>query len=290
MPHQFPHSDRPINAEHLPSFYLDNNILIDIYERTLEHVSGPLLSLVCDRRLTCPFSAEMVDEFAVPLPVADAMKRLGFLAHLSEEHYFENSAGDIGFTKRNPFDLYDMLKEQHVGRAFKAELPTLVTFENLEESRKQLGLSRDSMRDKPLDAAIESINAAIFQYAEDDCRPGLPRNLSELAVMSKEIYQSKQISQNQVAIKGVVEQIPIVMLFSLLDSLGYGSDKKSIYQKGSQYSDGSHCFCASHYDFLVTRDKGMRTKGEAVYQILGIETKVIGPCEFEELVISMAKT
>jgi hypothetical protein len=56
--------------------------------------------------------------------------------------------------------------------------------------------------------------------------------------------------------------------------LGTGLTQKT-HNKGSRFPDGQHVFNASHFDILVTRDKGMKNRTEAVYKVLGIDTVVM---------------
>lgn len=70
-------------------------------------------------------------------------------------------------------------------------------------------------------------------------------------------------------------------VFSLLESFGYWPDSEKTHNKGSMFPDGQHVFNASHFDILVTRDKGMKNRTEAVYTVLGIDTVVMLTNEYK---------
>lgn len=69
-------------------------------------------------------------------------------------------------------------------------------------------------------------------------------------------------------------------LFNLLDYLGYRSDKKTDRSPVARLADASHAYCAQVCDVLLTSDKRMRAKTNAVYAYLGISTKVVTPADF----------
>ena len=72
-------------------------------------------------------------------------------------------------------------------------------------------------------------------------------------------------------------------LFYLLDVVCYRHDK----DHAARLYDSSHAFFGQYCDFLVTNDKRMTTKTEAVYSYLGVRSKVLTADEF--LLMNTAK-
>lgn len=65
-------------------------------------------------------------------------------------------------------------------------------------------------------------------------------------------------------------------LFNLLDFVCYWHDE----DHAARLYDSSHAYFAQMCDVLVSNDRRMRIKSEAVYSYLGIETKVVTADEF----------
>lgn len=65
-------------------------------------------------------------------------------------------------------------------------------------------------------------------------------------------------------------------LFNLLDFVCYWRDKNN----AARLYDSSHAYFARYCDALVSNDKRMRIKAEAVYSYLGVSTKVLTADEF----------
>lgn len=69
-------------------------------------------------------------------------------------------------------------------------------------------------------------------------------------------------------------------LFNLLDYLGYRSDKKTERSAIARLADASHAYCSQVCDVLITSDKRMMVKANAVYAYFGVSTRVVPPAEF----------
>lgn len=79
----------------------------------------------------------------------------------------------------------------------------------------------------------------------------------------------------------------IVNLYLTLDTCGYRSDSINVNAKKSQtflnlLNDAHHTAFASRCEFYITDDKKGRDKAQAVYNYLGIKTKVFGSSEFKD--------
>ena len=69
-------------------------------------------------------------------------------------------------------------------------------------------------------------------------------------------------------------------LFNLIDSANYWGDKKTNHSNVARLYDAAHAYFAQVCDILVTNDKRMRAKTQAVYSFLGVKTEVLSIAEF----------
>lgn len=72
-------------------------------------------------------------------------------------------------------------------------------------------------------------------------------------------------------------------LFNLLDYLCYWPDKKTERSAIARGVDSSHAYSAQVCDYLLTNDKRMIAKTQAVYSYLGVGTKVLSTSDFQKL-------
>lgn len=82
-------------------------------------------------------------------------------------------------------------------------------------------------------------------------------------------------------------QLKFSYLYSLLELYNITQERtKSGLKKftlSSLTTDASHAYFGSFCDYLVSNDKGMQVKANIVYQLLGIQTKVLSPSDFVNL-------
>lgn len=69
-------------------------------------------------------------------------------------------------------------------------------------------------------------------------------------------------------------------LFNLLDFACFHKDKPTAHSNIARMHDASHAYYAQLCDVFVSDDKKMRYKTEAVYNYLGIQTRVMSGKEF----------
>lgn len=69
-------------------------------------------------------------------------------------------------------------------------------------------------------------------------------------------------------------------LFNLLDYLCYWPDKKTERSAIARRVDASHAYSAQVCDYLITNDKRMIAKTQAVYSYHGVDTKVLASSDF----------
>ena len=138
--------------------------------------------------------------------------------------------------------------------------------------------------------ALQTINDALakFAYHPDESQFQPPRSLDDFMAYCesnmKEHFTDLWLSIGA-DIKTQLKNMKIVNLFSLIDSLGFWSDSKKTYKKGSRLADSRHAFNGSYFQMVVSRDKRFLKKSEAAYNYFGINTKCISTDEFKKFLI-----
>jgi hypothetical protein len=69
-------------------------------------------------------------------------------------------------------------------------------------------------------------------------------------------------------------------LFNWLDAFCFYKDKKTDHSNIGRMYDASHAYHAQLCDILVTNDKRMKYKTEAVFHYMGVKTKVMNENDF----------
>ena len=97
--------------------------------------------------------------------------------------------------------------------------------------------------------------------------------------IDKQLRKSKcnySIAKYLLECEAYTESVKYLTLFNLLDTLGYRKDKDNV----ARLYDSYHAYFANKCDVLVSDDKKMRVKAEAVYHYFNVNTKVISAKEF----------
>ena len=267
-------------AEHV---YLDSNVIIDICDGLLEGLKENIFNSVRSDRSIFPFSAAQVSEITKHPLTERCLNRLNLLGAISNNVYFLYSISDYGFCLQTPFAVCETLREAlpdlNVNRYFAHLFP----FEHMKAVRKQLGLDPVLLNNLSGIEAVTEIDDAISRAVQNGA--DAPRSMKEILERIKPINRKHFLplwdqlgtTESHMTIGSELQGV-----FTLLELFGYWPDSEKIYQKGSRFTDAQHIFNASHYDLLVTRDKGMKNRAEAAFSILDISTKVLLTSEYEK--------
>lgn len=76
--------------------------------------------------------------------------------------------------------------------------------------------------------------------------------------------------------------------YILLDLFGFNRDPK--VKTNNLFVDSNHSYYGAHFDYVVSNDNGFVTKSRVLYNLLGINTKVLYPAEFLDEVNFLNKT
>lgn len=267
--------------------YLDSNVLIRVCDGGDEDLRKRIDLSLTEGELIYPFSAEQLDELTSSKSSQQDKDRLDYLGHVSKNIYFCNTVTELGFVTQAPQEVYDTINEVVLLSEAKYALNNFVTHEQRIQARSALGLSPNVLNNMSGKEAAAAIDLAMSKLAPPN-QP-VPRSLRELMVLCERfvptaptVFGEPSRSKTQYEKRNQ----EIVTLFSFLDSFGYWPDNERAVKRGSGFSDARHVVNASFYHALVSADKKLRGKAEAVYQILGLRTYVLSIEEFMRLEVA----
>ncbi|WP_163560421.1 hypothetical protein [Halomonas sp. NO4] len=261
--------------------YLDSNVIIDMCEGRLDGLKSYVLKTAKSSDVVFPFSAAQVSEITSN-PLTDRCReRLELINEMSQGLYFVHSVYDYEFRVQSPFEVWETINEATLGIDEKQFLSELVPFDLIKEMRAQLGIDPKELNNLSGKAAVEIIDRVLSDSVTGSGSG--PSSLRELVDYSK-ILNRQTFSQQWEAMGTSEEHMTIGSdlhsTFSLLEAFGYWPDTEKVCRKGSRYPDSQHVFNSAHCHSLVTRDKGMKNRAEAVFSIYGIQTKVLHTKEY----------
>ena len=230
--------------------YLDNNILVDIEVGAIQ--AGRFSSL---NNTTYYFSEAHMDELLNGLEKHPELKdsRLHTLETLCGTNYITPDVGPFegGFDVETPKRVFEL--SMH----YKRMHDELYRYSNA------MKINRDTFLEGLYLEKLEVGNykpSQIFNVLDD--------RLKEYWGYGINVYLEKSVAATGRAV--------FCSLFNLLDFICYWHDKNH----AARLYDSSHAYFAQYCDVLVSNDKRMRIKTEAVYSYLGIDTKVCTSDEF----------
>jgi hypothetical protein len=265
-----------------PAVYLDSSILIAMCDGRAEDLRQYVEATVERGTHIYPFSADQVSEIAASDDHAQNAKRLDYLERLSFCTYFVNSVTEFGFKRESPRSVYATLSEVKIFPSVNKLFADCVSHDQQMQARQALGLDPNDLNNLDGVQAVAAIDEALRKRAPSD-NAGAPTSLSQLISLTKTHVvtsfsdQWKRFGQNE---SDALRSYEILALFSMLDFFGYWPDDVKTYGKGSRFPDSQHTFNASYFDVLVSNDKRMRNRAQAVYEVLGIKTQVMSAVDF----------
>jgi hypothetical protein len=230
-----------------------------------------------------PFSATHIKEVVGNKNLHFQIQRLTYLAGFTTCLYLCNDIHGISWRTENPFNVFKTINEVSAPNEF---LQSLVPYELIKNIRDTTKFNPQYMNNiKPKDA-ISEINEILKEIAKTN-EEYTYTPIEDMLKMLKEINiaNNRQLWKDMGADPGVLDSIDYeaFMLFSLFDSLGFWSDSKNVYNKGSGFGDSQHASVGIKAHYLISSDKRFRMKTKAVYSFLNIPTKVLDPDEAVEL-------
>ncbi|WP_289029516.1 hypothetical protein [uncultured Paraglaciecola sp.] len=266
--------------------YLDSNVYIDIDEGRRPELKSYLLEQSLRKSTLFPFSSALINELTSFRKTNRCIKRLNFLSKVSSDLYFISDIRQQKFCIESPYNVHKIIFSHFAHLNLSKLFTKLVLSFLVKKMRADLELAPNVLNNKLPSDAIIAIDEALLKYAIKSNKQYFPlvRQIKlsrERAIKdSRKLWNHMGVSEEQ-----MLHNHDIKQAFILLELHGYHPDKAAVYEKGSRYIDAEHLSAASHCDFLVTRDKGMKRRAEAVYQLASIRTQVLSTDEYEAKVL-----
>ena len=261
--------------------YLDWNVIADLESGKLPKLEKKLFEAKKRDAISIPFSGEHIKEACNIKPEGEINKRLEYISKLSSNLYFFNNLQSIGYRIETPQSVYDTISAVDLGFDIDKVFSNLIPYEVLKYARNLLTLDPARLNNINPEEAIDEIDKIITSkelknrfwpdYEGDLSFMGLIRKISELIKQNPFIPYKEQYYKKRFI---MVENI-IIGAFSLLDSFGFWSDKKTAYKKGSRFEDAMHAFNGTFTDLIISADKRFCMKAKAVYRLLKRKPKVL---------------
>ena len=275
-----------MNNTKIPRVYFDSNVYIDIFEGRRPALKEYLINQAEKKQTIFPFSAALVLEITDYPKTDRCNERLDFLSVISNDVYYVHSVWDHEFRPESPHTTYDTNRSAcprlNLAKLFSRLLPNLAA----KYTRSKLGLGPNVLNNMTPTEAISAIDAALLAAAE--------RSNTEYRSLSVQIEKSREFAiethGNQwksmsTTPEHMLYNQELEQAFILLDFYGYWSDSKRVYAKGSRYADTEHLSAARQCHYLITRDKGMRKRAKAVYELAKLNTEVMSTEAYEAQVL-----
>jgi hypothetical protein len=275
-----------MNQERVP-IYLDSNVIIDTYNGIDDELLGLILRSVFQGPYCYPFTSEQVNEIIVENDEQLSSNMLSFLSIISQNIYFESSINRVGFISSTPFQVFDTINDVSLDFDWEKNLGGILTYENELLARSEFGLSPNELNNLSPNQAIDVINSALQSY-EYELKEGQiepPRSLEEMMAYTKKIMEESFSGIWQAFNTDPEKQlfnIQVVSMFTMMDTLGFWSDSKSVHNKGSRYADSRHAENGKHFGIVVSRDKRFLKKTEVAYLFFDIKTKTLNTDQFKQ--------
>lgn len=238
--------------------YLDNNVLIDFEEGIIE-----LEVLTANDDVFYFFSETHIEELLNGLIAHPELEntRLHTLELLCGENYIAPDVGPFkgGFEKETPQRVFELSMQ------FKRLHDQLYRYSNA------MRISRDAFLN-----GLHLEKKEVGNYKPSEIFNVLDAKLREHWGYGIDVYLQKSVA--------TTGRTVFSSLFNLLDFVCYWHDKKN---HAARLYDSSHAYFAQYCDVLVSNDKMMRIKAQAVYSYLGIKTQV---CSVDDFLANIVTT
>lgn len=233
--------------------YLDNNIIVDIED-------GKILVDLFLNRGDCAyyFSQAHIEELleAKDNPKVSQRGRLNLLSKLCGRNHILTGVGDIPeFFDKEPLEMYNLSCNTYLVRQLINQ--SVNQFEALALNvRQELGFDTIQFNNEFPNNVLNLIDRRMKKKLGINLIAYLKKTEAN---MGKSLYHT---------------------LMQLVDMANYWGDKKTNHSNVARLYDASHAYFAQLCDILVTNDRRMSMKVQAIYSFLGVKTRVISADDF----------
>ena len=264
--------------------YLDWNVIADFLKGNFKWLEDIIFSN-CEN-ISIPFSSEHIYE-ATNIKLLNDIntkteidRRLNYLSRISSNLYFVNDMKDTGYRIEKPASVFQTLNDVPSGIDPNKLFSNLFDYNILKDVRTKLKLDPNILNNIRPDDAIQKVDEIITSKEIPEQKKNKNHGIGFMGIQKKALKISDEshsnTSYNDIIRKKKTYQLNnfVVMSFSLLDTFGFWSDKKSTYIQGSRFPDSRHAFNAIFMDVLISSDKRFCMKAEAVYKYLNLGPEV----------------
>lgn len=276
----------PLGCNIFMKVYLDSNFIIDLYDGIYPNFLDSIIKKKDEGINQFPYSTEHIQELCgtstsnVLITYEQIEKRLNFISNLTTNLYFRNDMITTEFTETHPKVVFNTLNDLPIKFNAKDLFSNLIPYETLRNGREQLNLDPQNLNNIKPEKAIAEIDKILSNSKSHLGIECTQVDLSILGMLKKGFQSSedahKNASYHRITSKkeSYLSENYIVMLFSLLDTLGFWADKKNVYDKGSRFADAIHCFNGSYCNYVISNDIRFCKKALSVYKYYNIDTIV----------------
>jgi len=245
--------------------YLDYNIFTAIEDGELSIES--ILSNVDRSIIAFPFSAGHIQEVDNIKGKTERErkkfidKRLNTIRQISDRIYLyqELPTNEVHWLKEDPEQVLETITQVPFGKTAMKMFTNLFTAEQKDEFRQNLGVDPKLLNNYSPQQVVGHLNTKLTNWGTQD-------TFIEMIEKSISFHPNGKSFGLNNRIAGAME---------LLDMLGYWKDRETENSNYARLWDSNHTFFASHCDFFISNDKKTRYKARVIYDIYGINTKVI---------------
>ena len=237
--------------------YIDYNIFTAIEDG--ESSIDKILINVDNRITKFPFSAGHIQEADNIKAETEHQrqlfinKRLNTIKQVTNCLYLfqEYKTNKIYWLTEEPETVLETIRQVPFAKASMKMFANLVSNEQKEDFRKQLGIDIKELNNYSPSQVIQQLNTKLTNWGSQD---------SFIQLIDKAIsyHPSKNDFGQHNSIAGVVE---------LLDMLGYWKDRVTETSNYARLWDSNHIHFASYCDYLISDDRRLRYKARVVYDI-----------------------
>lgn len=246
--------------------YLDNNIIVSIENG--DYSLADVIKVLPKDEVRFFYSAAHIFEIenfqgSIKISKSELLnKRFETIRTIFKNNYLyldlENNS--LLHLIQDPQEVYETITSVYFGIEVMKKFSSLLSKEQKEEIRKQLGIEIQKLNNYTPFQVIEHLNQKLEI---------LGNNYSIVEMIEHGIQLFGQEGKNF----GLHNRI--AGIFDLLDLCGYWKDKETSKSNYARLWDSNHTFFASYCDFFISDDKRTKNKASVVFHIYNKKTKIL---------------
>lgn len=266
--------------------YLDWNIVIDLAEEKNEPLLATLVAARNKGNILIVFSVAHVQEADLiadnpAAPMALSASRLQFLSELTRNAYLYNAADAHSPSLRveDPEVVRQTINEVSFAKPAIQTFVNMFGFEQMKIFRQKLQLSPSELNNIKPPNVIDKLDRVVTKKASEFF-PELTSGFG-VRVLLETVVKCFPASVDY----GI--ETKMATAFSALNFLGFWPDNAKKTTPIASFNDSMHAGNAALCSYFVTEDKTLRIKTQAVYELFGVETRVVNVAEISSVLAEL---